>query len=203
MTRLSTLLAIASMLALVGCVTVSSGGDRRAVQTFVFASPTPSSATLGPGTGPVLLVSRPTAGADYGSRRMVYTQREFQLSHYAFSQWSDTPQNMLEPLLIHAMEAAQSFEAVVNVSHGVLANLRLDTEIEMIRHEFFSSPSEVRIIIRVQLVDIDERILLATETFEVLERAPTDDAYGGVTAVNTGLARVLGQIVVFATTYAQ
>jgi cholesterol transport system auxiliary component len=101
------------------------------------------------------------------------------------------------------MEAAQSFEAVVNVSHGVLANLRLDTEIEMIRHEFFSSPSEVRIIIRVQLVDIDERILLATETFEVLERAPTDDAYGGVTAVNTGLARVLGQIVVFATTYAQ
>ncbi len=57
--------------------------------------------------------------------------------------------------------------------------------------QFFSHPSLVRLSVRAQIIDTKRAAILATRYFEVLEVAPTEDAYGGVQAANHAAAKLL------------
>lgn len=47
------------------------------------------------------------------------------------------------------------------------------------------------------LIDARPKRVLASQLFDESENAPTDDAYGGVTAANAALQRVLEQVAAF------
>ena len=55
----------------------------------------------------------------------------------------------------------------------------------------------MELTLRVQLIDVRGKRVLATRVFDETENAPSDDAYGGVTAANAALQRVLEQIAEF------
>jgi cholesterol transport system auxiliary component len=100
---------------------------------------------------------------------------------------------MLEPLLVEALEGSGRFSAVVGPANGGLADVRLHTEIVLLQQEFDTVPSRIRLAIRVQLIDLDTRAVLGTELMEEVEDAPSEDAYGGVTATNIALERILSR----------
>jgi cholesterol transport system auxiliary component len=76
-------------------------------------------------------------------------------------------------------------------------DLRLDTMIVRLQHEFQSQPSRVRFTLRATLVDDKTRRVLAWREFEATAPARTEDAYGGVLAANQAVQAVLVELSAF------
>ena len=146
----------------------------------------------------VLQVSMPQARSGYESSRMVYLKKPHELEYFANNQWVDSPARMLAPLLQQAIESSGQYKAVITSRSAVLADLRLDTEIVRLQQEFLSKPSQLHLTLRVQLIDLQKKSILAQREIDVVEAATSDDPYGGVVAANRALQKVLPQIAEFA-----
>lgn len=152
---------------------------------------------------PNLVVSLVSARPGFDSPRMAYVRTPHKLEYFAKNQWVDSPARMLTPLLMQAAESSGAFGAVVTQRSGVAAQLRLESEIVRLQQEFMATPSRVRLTLRVQLIDVAARTVLATREFDVTENAPSEDPYGGVVASNRALTKVLGEVMAFFATQAK
>jgi cholesterol transport system auxiliary component len=145
-----------------------------------------------------LLVSIPTAAPGFDKRALVYFKQQYEVKYHNKAQWVDTPARMLLPLLVHHLELTGIFKAVLSASTSpIYAGLRLDTEIVRLQQEFFTEPSQVHLVFRAQLLDMNARQVLATRVFEITENARSEDAEGGMLATNRAVARLLKAITKF------
>lgn len=145
----------------------------------------------------VLEVSPPRASPGFETAQMAYVQRAYELDYFAANRWADTPSRMLAPILVQALEQSGSFGAVVQAPSIIPPDIRLVSELVRLQQNFELHPSRIEITLRVQLIDVRTRRLLATRVFETTENAPSDDPYGGVIAANVALQRILEQFVAF------
>lgn len=182
--------------ALTGCADLPRPGASPEVQTYLL-SPRQASAPAVAGNGPVLVVSPPQAQPGYDTPRMVYTKRAHELEYFGRNQWADLPTAMLGSVLVNALSASGRFPAVIAGPTSISGELRLDIKIVSLQQEFDLTPSRVRVSLRAQLVDLNNRNVLATRTFERVQAAPSEDPYGGVVAINQALEQLLDQLVHF------
>lgn len=158
-------------------------------------APAPAPATAAPvATAPTLIINPPHAAAGFDSPRIIYLREAHKLDYFAHHQWVDPPARMLGPLLVTAIERSGVFRAVVLTPGAAAGELRLDTEIIRLQHEFQTSPSQVRFTLRATLVDDKTRRVLAGREFEALASAHSEDAYGGVVAANQVVQTVLQEL---------
>ena len=136
------------------------------------------------GAAPTLTVSQPRAAAGFDSQRIIYTRDTYKLDYFAHSEWIDTPARMLMPTIVAAIENSNAFRAVVPTPSAATGDLRLDTEILRLQHNFTGSPSRVRFTLRAYVVDSATRRVLATREFDESVAASSEDPYGGVVAAN-------------------
>ena len=129
---------------------------------------------------------------------MIYVKRPHELQAFARSEWVDAPARMLGPLLVRALGRSGAFEAVTDAGSGADAELRLETELVRLQHEFTARPSRVRLTLRVQLSD-RARHVLGVREIEAIEEAPSEDPYGGVVAANRAVQEALEGVVSFCT----
>lgn len=146
---------------------------------------------------PVLVIARPQAHGAYDTARIAYMQQQFGLRYYTRSSWADTPARMLAPLLAEALNASGQFQALYTSPGRVSARLRLDTELLRFHQDFTRQPSEMHVTLRAQLIDLESQQVLATQSFDIREAAPSEDAYGGVHAANHAVARLLEELTAF------
>jgi cholesterol transport system auxiliary component len=158
------------------------------------ASPALAYAAL---TGPTLIVSPPHAAAGFDSHRIMYLRRADQLEYFAHSEWIDTPARMLAPRIVAAVESSGAFRAVVQTPSPAAGEMRLDTEILRLQHEFLSAPSRVRFTLRAYLVESVTRRVIATREFDAAVPATSDDPYAGVVAANRAVQTVLEKLSAF------
>lgn len=186
----------AACVALAGCSALQPVKQESA-SAFALEAGTARHAAVPPRDAPNLVVSLARAWPGFDSPRMVYVRTPHELEHFAKNQWVDTPARMLTPLLIQAAESSGAFSAVVTPRSGVVAQLRLESEIVRLQQEFMGVPSRVHFTLRVQLIDVAARKVLATREFNVTENAPSEDPYGGVVASNRAVSRVLDEVTAF------
>jgi cholesterol transport system auxiliary component len=146
----------------------------------------------------VLEVSAPRAAPGYDTAAMAYVQRPYTLDQFAVHRWADAPARMLGPLVVRTLEDAGTFRAVVNGPAGITPDFRLDTELVRLQQDFTAKPSRVELVVRVQMIDVRNRRVVATRVIEETQPAPSDDADGGVAAANAALARALRAVAAFA-----
>lgn len=139
----------------------------------------------------VLVVGLPQADAGFDTPRMAYVHRLHEVNYYATSQWADSPARMVVPLLIRSLERTGLWRAVVAMPTTIRGDYRLDVSGLLLQHEFLQQPSRVRVLLRAELVEMTEQRLLGARSFEALEPAPSEDAYGGVLAANRAVGKVL------------
>ncbi len=144
--------------------------------------------------GPILLVNPPQSEPGFDTPRMVYLTRRYELEYYAKNQWAETPARMFAPLLVQALSRNGAWRAVIPLPSSVRGDYRLDSHGLSVQQEFLQRPSRVRLMVRTQLVDLKESRIMSTRTFEAVEDAPTEDAYGGVLAANRAVAAILDQV---------
>ena len=145
----------------------------------------------------VLAVSEPQTRPGFDTPQMAYVQQPHELNYFVTSRWADSPARMLEPLLVQAMEQTGSFRAVVQRPGAVPADIRLDTELIRLQQDFVTRPSRVQLTLRAQLIDVRGQKVLAVKQFDESENAASDNAYGGVTAANRAVQRMLDQLADF------
>ena len=157
----------------------------------------------GTATAPTLLINPPQAGAGFDSQRIIYMRQAHQLEYFAHSEWVDTPARMLAPLIVSALDRAGVFRAVVATPTAAAADLRLDTEVVRLQHEFGSAPSRVRLTLRATLTDNATRQVLAQVDLDNRADAASEDAYGGVVAANHATRVMLQTLAVFCSQVAE
>lgn len=147
--------------------------------------------------GPTLIVSTPHAAAGFDSPHMMYLRQADKIEYFAHNQWIDTPARMLGPLIVTAVERTGAFRAVVQTPSPAGGELRLDTEVRRLQHEFLGTPSRVRFTLRAYLVDNATRRVIATREFEATVPAGSENPQGGVTAANQAVQTVLENLSAF------
>lgn len=163
----------------------------------------PASTAAVPARSDLTLTVAPTrARPGFDTPAMVYTRRANELESFAKNRWADTPARMLSPLIAQALERSGNFRAVMHARAGAAAELQLDTELVRLQQDFTQRPSRVELALHAQLVDLRSRQVIAAHEFDVVEDAPSDDPYGGVTAANRALSRLLGELVGFCAEHA-
>ena len=163
------------------------------------AQPRPAAIRAGntANAAPTLIVNPPHAAAGFDSRRIVYVRELHKLEYFAHSEWVDTPARMLAPLIVAALENGGAFRAVVLTPSAASGDLRLDTEIVRLQHEFGTGPSRVRFTLRAYLVEVKSRRVLASREFDASVPSVSEDPYGGVLAANRAIQTVLGEVSAF------
>ena len=166
--------------------------------------PAPRAVAIGSmASAPTLLINPPQAGAGFDSQRIIYVRQAHQLEYFAHSEWVDTPARMLAPLIVSALDRAGTFRAVVATPTAATADLRLDTEVVRLQHEFGGAPSRVRLTLRATLTDNATRQVLAQVDLDNRADAASEDAYSGVVAANHATRVMLQTLAVFCSQVAE
>lgn len=192
--KTATSLLLASILLMGGCSPLQPVKSTDQNTYALDAQFTPANTATGDLT---LLVNSPSARSGYDTARMIYLKKPHEIEYFSQNQWVDNPARMLAPLLVQALESTAQYRAVVSARSAATADLRLDTEIIRLQHEFLFQPSQVHITVRAQLLDLRNKAVLATREFDVLEVSSSEDPYGGVLATNRAIKTMLQQIAEF------
>jgi cholesterol transport system auxiliary component len=147
---------------------------------------------------PTLIVNPTHAAAGYDSQRILYVRMPHQLEYYAHSEWIDTPARMLTPLIVAAIERSGGYQAVVLTPSAAVGELRLDTEIVRLQHEYDNQPGRVRFTLRAYIVDTKSRQVLGWREFDEVVDVQNADPYGVVVASNQAVRAVLEKLTIFA-----
>lgn len=191
--RLFCLIALVLVILLAGCTGLPAPHIENTHLYLLDARPTPNATSH---KSPlVLAISLPTARAGFDTPQMAYLRQPLELEYFATHRWADTPSRMLKPLLAQALEPL--FSSVVQAPAMLPADLRLDTELIRLQQNFTSKPSQIQLTIRMQLVDIKDKRVIASKLFDETENMSSDDAYAGVIAANHALQRILDQLIDF------
>lgn len=145
----------------------------------------------------VLEVATPRGAPGFDTAGIAYVRKPYTVDYFATHRWADTPALMLMPLLIRTLDATGGYAAVVRTPAALSADLRLDTDLVRLAQDFTSAPSRVELVLRVQLVNVRERRVIATRTIEVAQPAPSEDPEGGVVAANAAVAQALAEVARF------
>ena len=141
-----------------------------------------------------LVISPVRAASGFDSQRIIYVREPHKLEYFSHSEWIDTPARMLGPLLVASITRTGAFKAVVMTSGSAGGELRLDTEIVRLQHDFQARPSRVHFTLRAYLVDEKTRKVLTWREFDGEIAATSDDPYAGVVAANRVVQTVLQEV---------
>jgi len=150
-----------------------------------------------PASAPSLLVSPTRSAFGLDSQRIIYLRQAHAFEYFANSEWAEHPARMLTPMIVETLERGGAFSAVVATPNSATGDLRLDTELLRLQHDFTTQPSRVRLTLRAYLVDNTTRQVKAWQEFDTTAAAGSEDAYGGVVAANSVVQSVLKDLDAF------
>lgn len=144
-----------------------------------------------------LVVNDTQAAAGFDSQRIIYVRQPHKLEYFAHNEWVDPPSRMISSLVVGTLERSGVFRAVVSAPGSASGELRLETEVILLQHEFLSKPSQVRLVLRAYIAEDGTRRVLATRDLEAIVPAASEDPYGGVLAANAAVRQVLEDLTAF------
>ena len=146
---------------------------------------------------PTLIINIPKAAAGFDTQRMMYTRARHQLEYFARNEWIDTPAQMLQPLMISAIEKTGAFNAVLAKQSVVASDLRLESEVIKLVQNFNTKPSHVQFTLRATMIDSVTNKVIALREFDERVDAKSDNPIGGVLAANVAVNLALSKLSVF------
>lgn len=197
MLRLLPTLSLAALLA--GCGVLP---DKPAPQTSYRLEPTLSIPAAPVSPSPLTLqVLQPVASTSFDTDQIAYRRESYRIDYYSRSRWAEPPAEMLGDLIARALEDAGLFRVVLGPSARLPADLRLHSELtaleHIIRDPSQTQGSEVRLAMRVQLVEAKTARVLASQSFEIVRPAFSADAPGAVAAANDAAREAISTIIAF------
>ena len=167
---------------------------------YLLDFPVPTTMPLLPGPSeqaPTLLISPMIAAPGYDSTHIIYTRTAHQLAYFARSVWIDTPTRMIAPLMAATLANSGTFRAVTPTTSAVAGELRLNTELVRLQHDFTVQPGQLRFTLRATVLDNATRKVLAWREFDEILPVASDAPDAGIEAANSAVQAGLQELNVF------
>jgi len=144
-----------------------------------------------------LMVSVPVARQIYDTTQMAYTKKAYQIEYFSQNQWAEAPAQMLQPLLVKALQSTHHFHAIIVPPTLDHYEYSLDTQLLKFEEDFTYRIPRFNMTMRAQLSRTSVNQVVATREFSVSEEIPQATPYGGVIAANRASERILAEITRF------
>jgi ABC-type uncharacterized transport system auxiliary subunit len=142
-------------------------------------------------TLPELLVADPLASTLVNSQRILFGRNDGTRGSYQLAAWTEPPPRRFALLMIDRLGCSGLFSAVTRKSTLTGARFLLNSEIIDLYHDISVTPGEARVAVRMELVDLVGRKIVADRTFERKVPVASFDANGAIDAMRDATARVL------------
>lgn len=186
-------LALILVLATAACGALFGSKERTPVAIYVLALDRPD-APASQGTCGTLEVSMPSAAPGFSTARMVYQREANQLEAFAYSRWAESPAQMVQAVMIDALQRSGLFAAALPAPAAVRPDFTLQGDALSVLQRFEGGASTAEISLDVQLVDEHRARLLAAQRLSASVPAePRPQA--GVDAANRALAQLVQELV--------
>lgn len=188
------LLALTLALALTGCVNFGDRTDTPAVVYYVLNDTAPAAPVVPVRRdAPTLLVLDTTTGGFYDTDQMVFSRSPGTRGQYQFARWTERPGKRFADLMRARLDR-QGLWQVSAAGGYVRGDVLLDTELVEFYHDAASSPGQVRLVLRAELIDLKQRKLLGRRIFEQQVPLPSFDAAGTALASSQAASRALDEL---------
>lgn len=144
-----------------------------------------------------LLVLAPETNPIFNTTQMAYVTRPYQIDFYARHEWSATPAQMLQPLLLKTMENTRYFSEVLTPPYPGNYSFALRTQIVELTQDYTSPPAAAQLSLRVQLINGANGQVIASKGIELREPMQHETPYAGVVASNNAIAKALQEVAAF------
>ena len=188
---------VALALALAGCVNFGEQPNTPPMVYYVLNVPTPAaSAKPVRADAPTLLVLDTTTGGFYDTDQLIFSRSAGTRGQYQFARWTERPGKRFADLMRARLDqqGAWHVSAAGGYVHG---DVLLDTELVEFYHDASSEPGQVRLELRAELVDLEQRMLLGRRLFEQQVPLKRFDAAGAAEASNEAVGRALDDLTVW------
>ncbi len=146
-----------------------------------------------------LAIERPGAPAGLSSARIAVAREPLTLDYYAGVAWVDDAPNMVQRLLIESFENSGRIVGVGRDGVSFRSDYTLKVELREFQAEYFDG-AEIPTIntrINVKMVQMPQRIIIASQGFETKRRAPSNKMADIVQTFDAALGIVLRDVVVW------
>ncbi len=130
------------------------------------------------------------------STSIYYIDKNFKEQPYSFSRWYDTVDTMFEGKLLLALKRSKIVKNVTGSGTAADTETLLEIAILDFTHDFSAGkPSRGRVVVLASLVRSRDGRSIASALFEESEPAETENAEGGVAALNRAADRVVADMI--------
>lgn len=122
------------------------------------------------------------------SKSIFYLKTNQEIGSYLYSRWIDTPSAMIENIFTAELHKSALFSAVITASSHANSDYLLESNLHAFYHRIHNDQTSDGVIdITYRLIDTKSKITVATKQFTVIHPSQTNNAKGGVDALNNGL----------------
>ena len=196
------LAVLGGVLALGGCINIGDRGSAPAIVHYVLSDPGPAAADAPAPRrpeAPTLLVLDTAAGSFYDTDQLVFSRSAGTRGQYQFARWTERPGKRFADLMRARLDRQGAWQ-VSEAGGYVRGDLLLDTELAEFYHDAASSPGQMRLVLRAELVDLRQRKVLGRRVFELQAPVARYDAAGAAEAANVAVGRTLDELVAWLAT---
>ena len=147
-----------------------------------------------------LVVETPVAAAGLSSARVALKRNPLQLEYYARVAWTDTSPRMVQTLVVESFENSGEIVSVGREDAGLRSDYLLKLELREFQAEYTSTDAAplVRVTINAKLVQMPERKIIASKTFENTTPATANSMSAIIQAFDQALGKSLKGLVEWA-----
>lgn len=188
--RVSNLLIIPTSILLIGCSSTLSPTiqDYTIYPNSVKTTPSTIHSTI------TLRLSTTKTVPSLSSKNIYYIHTNGESGNYLYSRWSDTPAQLIERSLIASLHDQALFNSLIPATSTAQAEWILESDLHAFYHHFISNTqSEGVIDITYRVIDTKTKHLIRTQRFFITIPASSNDASGGINALNLGTKTLVTQ----------
>jgi cholesterol transport system auxiliary component len=149
-----------------------------------------------------LVVEEPVAAAGIDTPRIALSRAPFTLEYYARAAWTDNAPAMVQTLIIESFESTRSIVAVGREAIGLRPDYILKTDLREFQAVYDGANPIPTVVVRLnaKLVEMPERRIIASRTFEQHVLAAGSAFTDVLHAFDEALGQAIKGIVVFTLT---
>lgn len=144
-----------------------------------------------------LLVAQPSTNSLYNTKLIAYSTAPYQIGYFAKSMWISKPSDMLQPLIVQALQNTHYYHAVISPSIAGGYQYSLNTQIEELLQDYTQGQAVIHFTVRAQIVRTINNKVIASKQFDVIEPIQKKCPYAGIYATNRATAEILRQLTEF------
>ena len=129
------------------------------------------------------------------TQRIIFGDDPTTRGYYQFAFWAEPPPQRFSQLLQRKLELAGLFESVATRTSATLADYQINTEIINFYHNIEDRPGRAEVTLRVALVDLSTRNIIASRYFTKSIRASAYNVGGAVKGFTQAVNEILIELV--------